>query len=496
VVVFTTTSVVLLPWVLVAAFVPRGGVLWSLASAVVAIALSLTIAAGESAVWTRRSQARDLVFADLMLWRWLRRCWTERCLAQARDLYASARRAGPTVSIELLEDLSGRLEERDAYTHGHSRRVSRHARRIARAMRLPPAQIAKISTAATVHDVGKLHTPREILNNPGQLTDREFRIMKLHPGDGADMLADVGDPEIAAMVRHHHERIDGRGYPDGLAGEDIPLGARVIAVADTFDAVTSSRPYRRAATHRRALDILSREAGSQLDPAAVAAFLSCYSARRSVAWLAFAAAIPDRILLGLQSVSPSFGTGAIGATSILPTLGAAGVFALSPVLRHDALVKREAHRQAPVPGLRRSATPTSAAVAGAPRRHPRRAGGTRPVALNPRPVRVTGRTFPSAPRPGAPTTDAPPGAGPTGARQPAGAAGTPLPASGSSSTPGSPPTPGAPPAGTSPTPTSPAPSGGAGPEQPVSSPATVPSLPEVHLPKVEIDAEKVKVTVD
>ena len=136
-------------------------------------------------------------------------------------------------------------------------------------MRLSPDDVAKVRTAAALHDVGKLHTPREILNKPGRLTDAEFALVQRHPGDGADMLRGIEEPEITAMVRHHHERLDGAGYPAGLTGQEIPVGARIIAVADTFDAITSSRPYRKAANHKRALDVLSREAGSQLDGAAV-----------------------------------------------------------------------------------------------------------------------------------------------------------------------------------------------------------------------------------
>jgi HD-GYP domain-containing protein (c-di-GMP phosphodiesterase class II) len=361
-VLFTTASVVLVPVVLVAAFVPRGSALSMVASTASAVAVSAAIASAEAALWTRLSGSRDLVFADLMLWGWLRRCWTERRLAQARALYDSARKAGLTVSIELLEDLSKRLAARDAYTHGHNQRVARHAERIARAMHLSAVEIAKVRTAATVHDIGKIYTPREILNNPGRLTDREYAIVKLHAGDGADMLTGVGDPEIAAMVRHHHERVDGHGYPDGLAGSDIPLGARIIAVADTFDAITSNRPYQPVGTHKKALDILSQQAGSQLDGPAVTAFLSRYSARRSIAWFAFATVVPQRIFAALQAVSPGIGASTGAVTSILPALGAAGLLTLSPGLGHDTAVERNTHRQPAVAQphqLAVSATPTA-----------------------------------------------------------------------------------------------------------------------------------------
>ncbi len=367
------------------------------ASAASAVAVSVAIASAEAALWKRQRRSRDFVFADLMLWGWLRRCWTERRLAQARDLYDSARKAGPSVSIDLLQRLSKLLEARDAYTHGHSQRVARHAESIARAMHISPVEIAKIRTAATVHDVGKLYTPREILNNPARLTDAEFAVMKRHPVDGADMLAAVGDSEIAAMVCHHHERMDGHGYPDGLIGTEIPLGARIIAVADTFDAIISTRSYRSAGTHKKALDILSNEAGSQLDGAAVAAFLSRYSARRSVAWFAFATAAPQRIFAALQSASPSLGVSTGGVASILPALGAVGLLALSPGLRHDKLVDRGAYRQ-PVAVVAQPhqpiipATPTTDAP-----RHTRQIAGTRPTAPGYRPHRLTQHISPSTP---------------------------------------------------------------------------------------------------
>ena len=331
-----TTSLILLPAVLAAAIVPRAGALSALASLACAVAASLAIASGEAALWKRCPGSRDLVFGDLLLWGWARRCWAERRLARARSLYDAASRAGPAVSIELLTTLSALLETRDAYTHGHSQRVARHAERIARAMRLDPVQTAKIRTAAAVHDVGKLYTPRTILNNPRRLSEAEFEVMKRHAADGADMLAAVGDPEIAAMVRHHHERVDGSGYPDRLAGPEIPLGSRIIAVADTFDSITSTRPYRRADKQKRALDVLTREAGHQLDGAAVSAFRDRYSPRRSVAGLAFAAAALQRLAASLQASSASLGSVAGGAVSLLPAFGAAGLLALSPALHRSS----------------------------------------------------------------------------------------------------------------------------------------------------------------
>jgi HD-GYP domain-containing protein (c-di-GMP phosphodiesterase class II) len=143
-------------------------------------------------------------------------------------------------------------------------------------MGLPELQVATVRAAAALHDVGKINTPRAVLHKPGRLTDVELALIELHPVDGAEIVSTLGDPELTAMVRHHHERLDGTGYPDGLAGEEIPLGARIIAVADTFDAITSTRPYRPASTHEAAMEILEAEAGPRLDTSGVRALQAYY----------------------------------------------------------------------------------------------------------------------------------------------------------------------------------------------------------------------------
>jgi hypothetical protein len=347
-----TTAVIVLPAVVVAALIPHNGVVMTLCSALAGIALSVVLAAIGASLWKREPRSRDVLFADLMLWCWVRRYRTEQRLSQARDLFEAAREAGPGVNIELLLGLSRLLEARDAYLHGHSQRVARHAVRIARAMGLSPREVAKIRTAAEVHDVGKLYTPREILNSPYPLSKEEFEVVKRHAPQGAEMVSVVGDPEITAMVRHHHERIDGGGYPDGLTGAEIPLGARIIAVADTFDAITSERAYRSAGSQKRALDVLAGEAGTQLDPHAVAAFQQGYSARRSVAWYAAGTVIVQRAAYALQSLTSNFGLGFASVGALAPAVGAAGVLALSPGLFHVS--------RAPQPS--RSAPDASAAL--------------------------------------------------------------------------------------------------------------------------------------
>jgi hypothetical protein len=192
-------------------------------------------------------------------------------------------------------------------------------------MGLSREQIARVRSAALVHDVGKINVPRSVLTKPGKLTDAEFELVKRHPGDGAKMVAELGDPELAAIVRHHHERLDGRGYPDGLAGADIPLGARIIAVADTFDAITSARPYRKQRTHRQALEIVRSEAGRQLDADVVESFTGYYASRRSVGWAAVLLAAPQRLLSGLGGAQSGL---AAGAAPLAQTACGVGAVAL------------------------------------------------------------------------------------------------------------------------------------------------------------------------
>jgi hypothetical protein len=473
----TTVFVVVLPALVVSAVVPRGGPLLMAESALAAVALSIAIATAGAALWKRRPRSRDVVFSDLLLWGWLRRCWTERRLSQARALFDSARKAGPAVSIELVTGLSRLLEGRDAYTHGHGQRVARYAGQIAHAMHLSPVEIAKIRTAAAVHDVGKLYTPREILNNPNRLTDAEYEVAKRHAAWGARMLAAVGDEEITAIVRHHHERMDGRGYPDGLSGSEIPLGARIIAVADTFDAITSSRAYRAACPHRRALGVLAEESGAQLDPAAVAAFRSRYAARRSVAWLALVATVPARIFAAVQTAAQGLGAGAGGTAAILPAIGAAGVLALAPALDHRTLA---------VHGTRSSRAPAAShpSTTAAGRFHTpriRRTAGARNAPPARRLSHPTPRVSPAVPVSSHTNGSFRPGRGPSAGSQEPVAAG---PAAGQSPPPtGLPVT--TPTGAPTPLPTlTPAPP--VTPPVPPTPPVTMPAIPSVNPPPVQV----------
>lgn len=302
--------------------------LWSLLAGT---ALSLGASVAGTWLWSRRSGASDLVFGDLMLWGWLRRLFIERRLASAVDSLGLNSPIGDvTISkerrTEILQELAATLESKDPYTHGHSRRVTRHSYMIAKTMGLSEADVEMVRVAASVHDVGKLNLPVEVLHKTGKLTDEEFSIIKGHAAKGAEIVERLGILELTALVRHHHERLDGKGYPDRLAGDDIPLGSRIIAVADTFDAITSTRSYRSASGHRKAIEVLRKEAGTQLDPDAVRAFLTYYSGRGSMEWWASLTTVPQRLLGSLASwlqgagaASVLSGTAAVGAAVLLST---------------------------------------------------------------------------------------------------------------------------------------------------------------------------------
>jgi putative nucleotidyltransferase with HDIG domain len=185
-------------------------------------------------------------------------------------------RALQRVSHEMLELMVSAIEARDPYTSGHSRRVSRMSVEIARAIGLSHREVERIRVAGLLHDVGKIHEKyAPILSKPDRLTRDEWMLMKEHPADGEKLVANVSQlHDVLPAVRHHHERWDGAGYPDGLRGEAIPLMARVMAIADTIDAMTSDRSYRRGLSVDEVRAEVERCAGSQFDPAIVGKLLS------------------------------------------------------------------------------------------------------------------------------------------------------------------------------------------------------------------------------
>jgi putative nucleotidyltransferase with HDIG domain len=181
-----------------------------------------------------------------------------------------------------LERVARTLEIQVPGMRGHSRRVAVYSALTAQRMGLDGEAVDRVRRAATIHDIGKSEVPAEVLRAPGELGDEEFARVQEHAIAGARIVATLGDEELTAIVRHHHERFDGGGYPDGLRAGEIPIGARIVAVADTFDAVTSVRPYRPRLTQSQALGLIMREAGAQFDPAVVAAFRVHCSGLRGV----------------------------------------------------------------------------------------------------------------------------------------------------------------------------------------------------------------------
>jgi HD-GYP domain-containing protein (c-di-GMP phosphodiesterase class II) len=181
--------------------------------------------------------------------------------------------------------LAETLDLRDVSTARHSQTVGRYAEGIARALDLPEERVQRIRAAGVLHDVGKLGIADAVLQKPGPLTDEEWADMRRHPELGARILEHANLRDISAWVLAHHERVDGRGYPLGLAGEAIPLEARILAVADAYEAMTADRPYRAALSRDAARAELLACAGTQFDPAVVDAFLRALapSARQRIA---------------------------------------------------------------------------------------------------------------------------------------------------------------------------------------------------------------------
>ena len=250
------------------------------------------------------SGALSAVLAWLVVWRIhlpLRRlAGTMSSMAQSGKLQSGFPAAGGGGEVQLIEETFRRLvmsleesqrarersyveavgaivtaaDARDQETTGHSFRVALYAAELARSLGVSGEELKAIEWGALLHDVGKMIVPDDILRKGGPLAEHEWLIMRQHPSWGYEMLAEVSfvQPESLDLIYSHHERWDGNGYPRGLTGREIPLGARIFAVVDTYDAITSDRPYRRARPHAVALAELQRVAGQQLDPDAVAAF--------------------------------------------------------------------------------------------------------------------------------------------------------------------------------------------------------------------------------
>jgi putative nucleotidyltransferase with HDIG domain len=271
---------------------PRSGNPIRVALAIVAVFLAIAAAVGLGALYSLTlggGQSLDGLVRDVqlttagimtaeaaLLWLVLKRAYgrtSDQMGAQARALEAALSESESAYD-STLRALSLALDVRDRETEGHAQRVARYMDLMARELRSPKVDVRTLRRGALLHDLGKIGIPDEILRKTGELDGSEWRVMKRHPAYGARILA--GIPYLsgpAEIVRHHHERFDGSGYPDGLAGEDIPLGARIFALADALDAMTSDRPYRRAMSLEDAISEIERCSGKQFDPVIVSAFL-------------------------------------------------------------------------------------------------------------------------------------------------------------------------------------------------------------------------------
>ena len=205
-----------------------------------------------------------------------RQCQLERYAADLREVFKQERARAQELRrsyVATVRALSNAVEARDAYTGKHAERVAAYGMELARAAGIEIEDSPQIEFGFLLHDVGKVAVPDAILFKSSSLTEEEYSLVRRHPVIGTEILRDVdflGEGKL--VVRHHHERWDGRGYPDGLAGEAIPLAARVFAVADALDALTTDRPYRPASSFAAARDVVYKESGRQFDPAVVAAY--------------------------------------------------------------------------------------------------------------------------------------------------------------------------------------------------------------------------------
>lgn len=202
-----------------------------------------------------------------------RTCLVSQILSSSADIEQKSL-ASENETLNTIYALASTIEARDPYTYGHSRKVRTYAVALAEALGLSPDKVVSISHAALLHDIGKIGIYDEILNKPSRLDLKEFELVKTHPQLSRTIVAHVSSltPCLQAIVQHH-ERWDGKGYPNGLKGESISLEGRILAIADCFDAMTSKRPYRDSLSYKEAIKELKQCAGTQFDPKLVEIFI-------------------------------------------------------------------------------------------------------------------------------------------------------------------------------------------------------------------------------
>jgi len=248
----------------------------------------------------------------------------QRHVAQVSDLH-----------LATIEALALAIDAKDQTAQSHIRRVQVYAAGLARALGMPDNEIQGVKTAALLHDIGKLAVPEHILSKPGPLTQEEFQKIRIHPQVGAEIISGVPFPyPVAPLILSHHERWDGKGYPSGLKGEEIPLGARILSVVDYFDALMSERPYHKAMSLDAAVGLLRQESGKALDPRVVQTFIDMYS---TLATEAEASQEPSRKLTRVPTHAPTAAP-AVGLVDAGPSAAPGG---RTNVFQDIALAHRE-----------------------------------------------------------------------------------------------------------------------------------------------------------
>ena len=294
---------------------------------IVALAVVLTslAAVAASALWARVPLSATFSLGDVMLWSWGRRRLAEwRITRAARRLgfdrearFGGGGVAAPAKRARAILSLSRALDDLDPYTRWHSRRVQKLVGRLARRLDLSDEERDAAVLAAALHDVGNLRVPPAVLRNQVGLSREERALIEGHAVLGAAIAHGI-DPAVATPIRHHHERWDGRGYPSGLVGTQIPLTARLLAIAESFDAMTSARPYRPAFDRDHAINVLRAQAGSQFDPELVEEFIASLGRRRLAG-----AFIPITALLAVKQLTSSLRASGLGGVAATAALGVA-----------------------------------------------------------------------------------------------------------------------------------------------------------------------------
>jgi diguanylate cyclase (GGDEF)-like protein len=253
--------------------------------------IAITCSIGLASYPTDGVMSGELVTAaDTALYH-AKRTGGNRVYLSSRILSEPAAEAGinaRSTGLGAVYALASAVEARDSYTYGHSRKVNTYAVALAEAIGLSPGEVSNISTAALLHDIGKVGIPDKVLNKKGKFSAADWEVMKTHPGLGANIVGNV--PNLVSCVPailYHHEHYDGTGYPEGLKGDNIPLEARILAIADAFDAMTSVRHYRGVLPREKAIEELKRCAGTQFDPALVEIFVGIAQA-----------GLPERVKVG------------------------------------------------------------------------------------------------------------------------------------------------------------------------------------------------------